>query len=62
MKTLASYEEIGALLHRKPNTIHRWAQNGLIPSIPVGNEYVFDLEKIARWVEKKDAKPRKGRK
>ena len=51
MKTLANYEEVGALLHRKPDTIYRWARDGYIPSVPVRDEYVFDLDKVARWVE-----------
>lgn len=59
VKTLACYEEVGALLRRKPNTIYRWARNGIIPSIAVGKDYVFDLEEVSRWVEGKDAQPRK---
>lgn len=51
MKALANREEIGALLHRKPDTIYRWARRGFIPSVSVGEEFVFDLHEVARWAE-----------
>ena len=59
MKTLASADEVSILLRRKPATIHRWARDGSLPSLAVGNDYVFDLEAVARWAEKKGALPQR---
>lgn len=54
MKALASVNELGVLLSRRPATISRWARDGVIPAIFVGGKFVFDLDQVARWAERRD--------
>jgi phage terminase Nu1 subunit (DNA packaging protein) len=57
MITLATCEEVGALLHRKPHTILKWARDGLIPAMSRGDHFVFNLDEVARWAREREKAP-----
>ncbi len=48
---LLTADEIADLLRKSVKTIYRWANEGLIPSINLHGNVLFDLDLILAWIE-----------
>jgi excisionase family DNA binding protein len=44
-------DEVADLLRKSVKTIYRWANEGLIPSIDLHGNVLFDLDEILAWIE-----------
>ena len=55
MKTfdeIMTVEEVADYLKLKPQTIYKWAQDGLIPAAKLGKEWRFRKSIIDAWIDK----------
>lgn len=48
---LLTADEVADLLRKSVKTIYRWANEGLIPSINLHGNILFDLDEILAWIE-----------
>jgi len=59
---LLTASEMAEILGVKPSTIYQWTHQRFIPHVKLGRLVRFNLEKVMKWVEKKESNGREKRK
>ena len=50
---LWTYKDVAAYLRISWRTVRRWAGEGKLPVVKIGNRNRFDPEKVRKWASKK---------
>ena len=62
MSRLLTPAEMAEYLGVKESTIYQWTHQGYIPHVKLGRLVRFRLDKVVKWVEKKETNGRVKRK
>ncbi len=54
-REIMTVEEVAQYLRLKPQTIYKWAQEGIIPAAKFGKEWRFRKSLIDAWIDAKFA-------
>jgi len=54
-REIMTVEEVAQYLRLKPQTIYKWAQDGIIPAAKFGKEWRFRKSLIDTWIDAKFA-------
>ena len=55
MEELMTSQEVADYFKVTMQTVHNWRKEG-VPSIRIGHEYRYDLEKVMKWLEERNSK------
>ena len=51
MAEIMTVEEVAKYLKLKPQTVYKWAQEGLLPGAKLGKEWRFQRRTLDEWID-----------